>query len=177
LNSASTSPDALPRSSVGSAREFAIKAHGWRTYGGKPYHAHLQAVSNVLLDFRFFDPILIQSAWLHDVLEDTAITYEQIESKFGKVVAEIVRALTSEPGENRQQRNAATYPKIASNRWAIAVKLADRIANVRECVSMKDPRLSMYLKEHRGFRRALYRTDPTTRAMWAELDAILLVRA
>jgi (p)ppGpp synthase/HD superfamily hydrolase len=156
------------------AREFAIRAHGDQTYGTLPYSAHLAHVERVLLAFGFASPILRAAAWLHDVLEDTETTLGNLDVRFPAEVCSLVHAVTTEPGANREERNSKTWPKIAALPDAITLKLADRIANVRNCfLTDRYDLLRMYMREYRGFREALKREDGP---MWAELDSRLLAR-
>jgi (p)ppGpp synthase/HD superfamily hydrolase len=71
------------------ARAFAIAAHGNQRYGEQPYEVHLAAVRQVLFDFGHGGELAI-AAWLHDTVEDTDVTVEQIELEFGSAVAALV---------------------------------------------------------------------------------------
>lgn len=127
-------------------------------YGWLPYTHHLQDVYNTLRDFGFNDDVILASAWLHDIIEDTRgkpneLRKRDIEEMFGEPVADLVWAVTSEEGPNRKTRNALTYPKIrAAGERAIALKLADRIANVGNGGGA----LGMYVKEHDSFKHGIY---------------------
>ena len=159
------------------ARAFAIRAHGDQKYGDLPYSAHLDDVADVVSRMEVPEG---QSPWsfraaayLHDVLEDTETTRWRLSNAFGPQVADLVHAVTDEPGPNRKARKAATYPKIrAFGTAAVALKLADRIANVRRCVEAGGGLLEMYRKEQREFRAALFREGELTEA-WAELEDLL----
>ena len=156
------------------AREFAIAAHGDQRYGDGPYQVHLAAVAAVLDRFGIATDPLRQAAWLHDTVEDTDTTREQIAERFGDHVAALVWAVTNEAGPNRRARNAATYPKIARQPGAVLLKLADRIANVESCIASGDRRLSMYAREYPGFRAALRSDgDEVARPLWDHLDALI----
>ncbi|SRR5258708_5617729 len=159
---------------VEKAKQFAIEAHGTQKYGRQPYSYHLETVANVLGEFGYHDDSLQSAAWLHDVLEDTPLTYEDlIRSGFPVIVATYVQCVTAESGPSRKDRNRLTYSKIRKSSEATVLKLADRIANVRECVANKDPRLRMYRSEYAEFRTALMTGDPGARKMWRELDELL----
>jgi (p)ppGpp synthase/HD superfamily hydrolase len=159
---------------VEKAKQFAIEAHGTRKYGSQPYSYHLENVANVLGEFGYHDDSLQSAAWLHDVLEDTRLTYEDlIRAGFPVIVATYVQCVTAEGGASRKERNRLAYSKIRKSLEATVLKLADRIANVRECVSYKDPRLRMYRSEYAEFRTALMTGDPGARRMWRELDELL----
>lgn len=154
----------------------AIRLHGMQTYGdGLPYYHHLEQVVDVLKEFGFTDDKFVIAGYLHDVLEDTAISYNDIKSQFGEEVAEIVYAVTDELGRNRKERKAKTYPKIKANHDAIIVKLADRIANTRSSIKNKPNMAKMYVKELKGFRDALYVPNTEAEPLWNELEDSLIV--
>lgn len=153
---------------VEKAKQYALEMHGEQKYGEKPYFCHLESVVNILLNFGITDEILIASAWLHDVVEDTpAIDFEQ---NFPNEIVELVKSVTSESGINRKERNLKTYPKIRAIDKAVLLKLADRLANVRESVYTNDSKLKMYKKEYPDFRKALKFEE---NCLWDELDYLL----
>lgn len=144
------------------AKLFATQKHvldNHQLYGNLlPYTHHLQAVAEVLRRFGFVEDEIQAAAWLHDVIEDTRdkpneVKRRDVEEMFGENVADLVWAITSEEGENRKVRNALTYPKIrAAGVRAVALKLADRIANVES----GGRAFNMYKKEHEGFKHGIY---------------------
>ncbi len=155
------------------ARFFAATKHGSQQYAfGLPYTHHLYAVENVVR--LFVDPDdesfqeLLEASWLHDVVEDTPTKLKEISEMFGDRVAELVGAVTNEPGPNRKVRAALTYPKIRSVKDAVVLKLADRIANVLQGGKLTE----MYAKEYDDFKRALY-TPGEAEKMWIHLDSLL----
>jgi (p)ppGpp synthase/HD superfamily hydrolase len=158
-----------------SAKAYAHLHHverGRQMYGVLPYTHHLEAVERVLRDFGVEDIDLLVAAWLHDVVEDTSVKIRDIVENFGEDVAELVRAVTNEPGQNRAAKFAATFPKIRNaGARALKLKLADRIANCQTGGGS----LKMYTKEYPEFRRALW--DPTDdlhlNLMWATLDELM----
>src|SRR5580692_9399104 len=119
------------------ALKLAAKAHGNQKYGFAPYELHLVAVEAEMeqimrLDtMMFYDKNLAScAAYLHDSLEDTGLTITEIVEEIGYPVAYLVNAVTDEEGKNRAERKALTYPKIRrTGKMAVALKLADRIAN------------------------------------------------
>lgn len=144
---------------VNKARMFAGVAHAGQTYADEmPYTEHLEHVVEKLRKFGFDTPAMICAGYLHDVIEDTTKSYNDIMERFGEEVAELVFAVSSELGRNRKERNAKTYPKMAGNAMATVLKLADRIANVDYSLA-NGGKLEMYRKEYPDFRAALYRTD------------------
>lgn len=176
LNQPLSAIDSWP-DNVGQAVRFAVKAHADQRYGHVPYLVHLDEVVHQLVVHDFGTDIdLVCAGYLHDVLEDTPVTIDELVASFGASVAELVEAVTSGPGP-RYQRQAEIYRKIqAAGDRALALKLADRIANVERCCKYRDRRLSMYHREHTDFRLALEHPkpkDPRLRAMWATLNALL----
>lgn len=121
------------------AMNFAVRAHQRidqrRKYSGQPYEAHLAAVVKILSQVTD-DPVVLAAAWLHDVVEDTPATIEDIESEFGHRVARIVGELTdvSRPGDgNRAHRKHLDTQHLAlASPDAQTVKLADLIDNCED---------------------------------------------
>lgn len=117
---------------------FSRNAHmGQTRASGKPFIQHPIAVTDILADWRADAPSII-SALLHDVVEDTPITLEQIESRFGEEIAKIVDGLSKiERLENigKGIREAESFRKLllaAAADWrVIFIKIADRLHNMR----------------------------------------------
>jgi len=163
---------------IPAALQFALIAHGDQKYGHRPYWFHPAHVVLVLLHFGF-DPSLndrnrrlVMAGYLHDVLEDTVATTEELSDAFGQEVADLVEAVTNEPGKNRRERHSKTYCKTLAVPDAVILKLADRIANVESCLGESKPLFRMYLKEHGGFRDTLYRKGEVDE-MWLHLERML----
>ncbi len=152
---------------VRKAKNCAFIAHEGQLYGTFPYHKHLEDVIRILKRFDFNNKYLI-AGYLHDTIEDTALSYDFIAENFGKCIADIVYAVTDELGKNRKERRAKTYPKIAANEDAIIIKLADRIANVEQ-----GGKIEMYAKEHAEFKWWFYREDRMMRPMWDYLENVI----
>ncbi len=136
------------------AREYAMRQHEGQLYGEAPYTVHLEAVREVLRWAGVEDgqPLAI-AAWLHDAVEDTNATREEVAAQFGDDVASLVWAVTG-VGANRKERNENAYAKIRVCPDAATLKLADRIANVEASANVPD-KLAMYRKEWPAFRHAL----------------------
>ncbi len=155
------------------ARSFAIDAHGGQMYGARPYHVHLDAVAALVSEYGDVAQVV---AYLHDVVEDTSVELGTIEDRFGKLVADCVSILTDEPGENREARKRKTYSKMAKVsgdlKLALIVKAADRLANMRACISDKNTAmLDVYKNEHSVFRKSVYRENLCF-SFWHEMDEI-----
>ena len=77
------------------AYDFSAAAHeGQKRQTGEPYFIHPCAVVNILVDLGFDDVSTLVAAFLHDVLEDTPVTSDELEQKFGKEVLELVEGVT-----------------------------------------------------------------------------------
>ncbi|WP_367105646.1 bifunctional (p)ppGpp synthetase/guanosine-3',5'-bis(diphosphate) 3'-pyrophosphohydrolase [uncultured Psychrobacter sp.] len=102
---------------------------------GEPYITHPIAVAEILAGFRL-DRDTIIAAILHDTVEDTDVTDEQLEERYGKVVARLVDGVTKlkSSNHNKQQNKAATFHKILTATLAdprvLIIKLADRLHNM-----------------------------------------------
>lgn len=153
------------------AEKFAIKAHGDQKYGKHPYIDHLRQTVAVLKRFGVTDQDILTAGLLHDVLEDTNTQKDYLASIFGEEITGIVYAVTDEKGKTRRERHEKTYPKTAANKKGVIVKLADRIANVENCIKEKSDLLGMYKKEYAGFKSALY-TAGENQEMWDHLDKL-----
>ena len=157
---------------VNEARLVAVKAHSPQSYDAMfPYEKHLDDVVQILKDHGFSNRFLI-AGYLHDVIEDGAVSFSKIRDYFGKPVAEMVFCVTDELGRNRQERKEKTYPKIRSNPDAIVIKLADRIANIEH-----GGKVGMYKKEHDHFKQWLkipeHNDDEMIQELWRRLDQLL----
>lgn len=154
-------------------REFAVLAHGNQRYSGEPYVTHLDEVVGVLQEFGVTDVNILQSGYLHDVLEDTPVSFALLAMLFNQIIANTVERVTDKPkGASRKERHEQTYPDIAKFTYAIMVKLADRIANMR-----RGSKNDMYYAEYPRFRELLYvdvlgQNHPVISKQWAELDRL-----
>ncbi len=159
------------------AVELSYQIHAHQKYGSLPFTRHLTHVENVLHRFGVVDYKLFCAARLHDALEDTATTYEQLEQAFNTEIADLIFAVTDGHGANRQARKIATYPKIRANSSALILKLADRIASIETSTHGQNYELvRMYKKEHVEFSRELkfrYDESEIRNSMWDYLDSLL----
>ncbi len=137
------------------AKLFAETAHQHQMYGHFPYIYHLSQTAEIAEEIGFGEEI-ITACYLHDVIEDTPLSFHDVEEEFGTEIAEIVYAVTDELGHNRKERKERTLPKIKANPKAIAVKLCDRISNIRHSSQHDQKMLKMYKKEHLEFYTQLY---------------------
>jgi GTP diphosphokinase / guanosine-3',5'-bis(diphosphate) 3'-diphosphatase len=99
-----------------------------------PYINHPIALAHVLWDEgRVHDAAVIQAALLHDTIEDTETTPEELRKRFGRKVAKIVAEVTDDktlPKSERKRLQVEHAPHIS--REAKLVKLADKISNLRD---------------------------------------------
>ena len=102
---------------------------------GSPYINHPIAVAAELADSGVTDSEVLAAALLHDTLEDTWATPEEVESEFGSSVLRLVEAVTDDPdlsGPEKKRRQAERAPHLPPG--ARLIKLADKICNVRDVV-------------------------------------------
>jgi (p)ppGpp synthase/HD superfamily hydrolase len=104
-----------------------------RKFNGEPYINHPKRVALTVQKYTK-DENVVAAAWLHDVLEDTQATPLEIEKLFGKKVATIVDALTSNKEESKALGKKEYLAKkiINLNSDALLVKLADRLDNISD---------------------------------------------
>ncbi|HWN30516.1 MAG TPA: bifunctional (p)ppGpp synthetase/guanosine-3',5'-bis(diphosphate) 3'-pyrophosphohydrolase [Burkholderiales bacterium] len=121
-----------------SAYHFSETAHqGQFRKTGDPYISHPIAVANILAQWHL-DPQALTAALLHDVMEDTHVTKDEISRKFGKPVAELVDGLSKLDKiefQTQEQAQAENFRKMllamARDVRVILIKLADRLHNMR----------------------------------------------
>ncbi|MHA1565902.1 MAG: HD domain-containing protein [Alphaproteobacteria bacterium] len=106
------------------ARDFATGHHGGQTDKlGVPYVHHLEDVARRVGGS---NEEVVAIAWLHDCVEDTAATLEEIEALFGQVIRDGVDSMTRRVGEGYFQNY---LPRLMANPHAITVKIADASHN------------------------------------------------
>ena len=136
------------------AKDFATRYHASidhkRKYTGEPYITHPAAVVELVRSVPHTEA-MICAAWLHDTVEDTPCTLDEIEGVFGFEVAELVEMLTdvSKPSDgNRAARKARDrMHTAAANPQAKTIKLADLIDNTRSIVERDPTFAKVYLAE------------------------------
>jgi guanosine-3',5'-bis(diphosphate) 3'-pyrophosphohydrolase len=134
-------PDQVER--VQEAYDFAFQAHaGQRRRSGEPYITHPVAVADLLADLRLDAQTMI-AAILHDVMEDTPNTKDEITERFGREVAELVDGvskLDQVQFRSRAEAQAESFRKMllamVRDIRVIMVKLADRTHNMRTLGAM-----------------------------------------
>src|ERR671917_172347 len=129
---------------IADAYGVAHAAHRGQTRkSGEPFVYHPLAAADILAELRL-DPTTVAAALLHDVLEDTGITKEGLETRFGEEVAAIVDGVTKLkrlPSGNFEEARAESLRKmiVAMSRdvRVIIIKLADRLHNMRTLAYLK----------------------------------------
>lgn len=119
---------------------YAATAHEDQKVPGRPYSyvVHITSVAmEVIAAFAFEtvdDPDLaVQCALLHDVIEDTRLSYDDVEKNFGKAVADGVLALSKDPSLPKSDQIPDSLRRIRRQPKEVQmVKLCDRISNMRE---------------------------------------------
>lgn len=128
------------------AVEFAIKYHGiQQRASGVPYYSHPLEVSEIIAEMRL-DTDSIITAILHDTIEDTDLTLEEIEENFGKDVAKLVDGvtkLTKIKFHEDNVRQAENFRKLlialSDDIRVLLIKLADRLHNMRTIDFISNP--------------------------------------
>lgn len=148
------------------ARDYATRAHQRidqrRKYSGQPYDVHLAAVAGLVASVTD-DPETIAAAWLHDVVEDTTVTFDDLRREFGTPVQQLVEELTdtSRPSQgNRAARKDIDRRHLAAaSARGQTVKLADLIDNCDD-ITRHDQRFArVYLLEMDALLAVLVRGD------------------
>lgn len=159
--------------------DFAVLKHGSQAYDIQPYKYHLDKVLAVIdtviqePQFKWLNHEVIRAAaYLHDIIEDTNTSWQEICDPFGDAVADLVQLVSDEPGKNRKDRKLRTYPKIkAGGLVPKMIKLADRIANVEYSLYVKNSRFNMYFREQSQFIAELYDPNDGLQTLWNRLNA------
>jgi len=135
----------LNTDSVNKAYNFALEAHqNQKREEGVPYIIHPLAVAKILTELKL-DSATITTGLLHDTIEDTKVTYENVKKEFGEEVANLVEgvtkisALESKASEGSKAENFRKLILATSKDIRVLlVKLADRLHNMRTIHFVKD---------------------------------------
>ncbi len=136
------------------AFEFSESAHrGQFRKSGEPYITHPLAVASILSQWRI-DAEGLAAALLHDVMEDTKVTRSELETTFGRPVAEMVDGVSKLDQiefNSREDQQAESFRKMllamARDVRVILIKLADRLHNMRTLDAMAPPHRKRIARE------------------------------
>ncbi|WP_420144222.1 RelA/SpoT family protein [Sphingobium sp.] len=131
---------------INRAYVFSVQKHGsQKRASGDPYFSHPIEVAGILTDFNLDDQTIV-TALLHDTIEDTLVTYDEIEQAFGKDVARMVDGVTKLSkieAMSENERAAENLRKfllaMSDDIRVLLVKLADRLHNMRTLHFIKNP--------------------------------------
>ena len=137
-----------------SAYEYSEQMHsGQKRASGEPYFTHPCAVAEILIDLGLDCPT-VAAAFLHDVIEDTPATDEDIKTRFGKEIMTLVDGVTKLDKINyssHEEEDAENFRKIfvamANDVRVIIIKLADRLHNMRSLNFLSNERQQRIAKE------------------------------
>lgn len=158
------------------AGAYALERHGEQDHGCLKIGDHLaDVVDNVR---KHYDPHInicdpeevIAAAWLHDCVEDTGTSPEDIHHRFGSNVGTLVDLLTDKEGKNRMERHLRTYHMIRQDPDATLIKLCDRRHNQARSIKHGEHYAAMYEREYIYFKFALW-TPHRFEKLWEELDS------
>lgn len=160
------------------ALAFATEAHGnigqVRKYTGAPYINHPIEVMHIVKTASQYTDSMLAAALLHDTIEDTPVTRDDIAREFGPDVADMVMELTDQCTKgNRAKRKAAEAVRLSTiSAEAQTVKLADLISNSASIIEHDPGFAKVYLREKAQILEVMNAGDPWlyARAL-AQLDA------
>ncbi|MEZ4988062.1 MAG: RelA/SpoT family protein [Saprospiraceae bacterium] len=137
-----TALDDTDRASIRAAFELAVEAHApQRRKTGEPYILHPIAVARICAEEIGLGPTAIVAALLHDVVEDTPVTLQDIQDKFNFHIAKMVDGLTKlDSAYNSESPQAENFKKVLSTLVEdvriVLIKMADRLHNMRTLGAM-----------------------------------------
>ncbi|MCD9149412.1 RelA/SpoT family protein [Pseudophaeobacter flagellatus] len=127
--------------------------HGQFRHSGERYFSHPVAVAALLTEQRLDDATII-TALLHDTIEDTKASYEEVAARFGDEVAELVDGVTKLTNlqlSSRETKQAENFRKLfmamSKDLRVILVKLADRLHNMRTIKAMRPEKQAQKARE------------------------------
>lgn len=134
------------------AISFAARAHQghFRKDGATPYVAHPLRVMTLVRHFGCDDPEVLAAAVLHDTIEDTETTADEVAREFGAKIASVVAEVTDDkrlPKDERKRRQIEHAPDLSPE--AKLVKLADKICNLRDVLDA--PPAGWPIERKRGY--------------------------
>ena len=153
----------LDENLLNQAYVFTVKKHGdQKRASGDPYFSHPVEVAGILTELKIDEPTIV-TGLLHDTLEDTDATYEELQRLFGEEVAQLVDGVTKlsklelTADQNKQAENfRKLLVATANDIRVLIVKLADRLHNMRTLHIFRIQNVnSVSHKRHSRFTRRL----------------------
>lgn len=129
---------------VAKSANFAFSKHlgQFRDDAKTPFFTHLVSVTGFLIDSGISSPDVLSSGYLHDVVEDTDTSIDDISREFGSSIASIVHKLTDPPGVKDLAARDCQLDR-ARNSWfcanSAAIKIADKTANILDTLNAPWP--------------------------------------
>lgn len=162
------------------AFEYSYAAHeGQYRKSGLPYFDHIIEVVKILVE-QNMDGTTLMAAFLHDVIEDTGHSYEDIEARFGADVADLVDGVTKISGfeaASLEIKQAENYRKMllsmAKDIRVIIIKFADRLHNMRTIDSLAETKRERIALETRDVYAPLAHRLGMARIRWELEDLVL----
>ena len=149
----------VDRDRVAACFDFAAAAHGdQKRESGEPFVTHLVAVALILVELleNRLDTPLVCGALLHDVVEDTPVTLDEVEKRFGREIASLVEGVTKLHRLHFDSREAAQAENfrrmllsMARDLRVVFIKLADRLHNMRTLEHLPPERSHRIAEESR----------------------------
>ncbi len=132
-----------------------------RKFDGQPYYVHPKEVAQIVWKVTR-DMDMVKAAYLHDTLEDTDTSFEELQSKFGERVADLAKELTSDDALIKTMGKTPYLIKKMNSmsRDALTIKLADRISNVGDFDTAPDKFKNKYGPATRDILNGLKTKDP-----------------
>jgi guanosine-3',5'-bis(diphosphate) 3'-pyrophosphohydrolase len=160
--------------------EFAAEKHRGQVRkdaDATPYIQHPIALATLLWETGIHDAEVLAAAILHDTIEDTQTTHEELEKKFNRSVADLVAEVSDDkrmPKADRKQKQIDDAPHKSSR--AALIKLADKISNLRDIARSPPPdwsieRRRQYFDWARAVVKKLPERHPRLEALFDEAYA------
>ena len=124
------------------AKQFAVKKHDGQTYNGEEFVYHPFQVADILRQTHA-DENLVVAGILHDTIEDTDTTYEELVEEFNQDVADLVMEVTD---EGQKDSYGKYFPRLKTQR-GIRLKFADRLSNLTNMDEWDEKRKAHYLRK------------------------------
>jgi (p)ppGpp synthase/HD superfamily hydrolase len=118
------------------ARVFSLSAHEGQTrkMSPTPYFIHVEGVANILKEAGLAEE-LVAAGYLHDTVEDTDVTIEDIQEQFGEKVAKLVAGNTEDKTKSWEERKAHTIDELTTASLEVkCLVAADKLDNIQSLI-------------------------------------------